>query len=82
MYKKLEDGSSVHNCIIKSRYYKDSKKAFALFSQDGDKTIRAHLNGYAIVPVEEYLEVTGKDMTYLAKIKQAEIDLGEVEVKE
>ena len=78
MHKKLEDGSYVVNCIIKPRY-RHSKNATALFSRDGDKTIRAHLNGYAIVPVEDYLELTGKDMTYLAKIKQAEIDLGEVE---
>jgi len=83
MYKKLEDGSYVHNCIIKPRY-RHSKNATALFSRDGDKTIRAHLNGYAIVPVEDYLELTGKDMgnrDRVADIKQAEIDLGEVEVE-
>ena len=84
MYQKLEDGSYVVNCFIKPRY-KYNKNATALFSRDGDKTIRAHLNGYAIVPVEEYLELTGKDMgnrDRVADIKQAEIDLGEVDVGE
>lgn len=48
---KCKDVGYVKNCIIKRR--KDDKSNY-LFFADGDKGVIAFLDGYAIIPVEEY----------------------------
>jgi len=49
---ETQDGSYVKNCIIKLRI---DEKATALFSSDKDASkIITKLDGYAIVPREEY----------------------------
>jgi len=49
-YEKGKDGSYFHNNLLKRR---DGEKAPQLFSNN-DETISAFLNGYAIIPIEEY----------------------------
>jgi hypothetical protein len=58
-YKKTNDGSYVHNCYIVRR---DDDNGQYLFGQTDDKKITAFLNGYAIIPLEEYAQLTGKDL--------------------
>jgi len=59
-YEKLKDGGFVHNCHLIPR---GDEKADYLFYQDGDKSITAFLNGYAIIPLEDYFKLTsGSDM--------------------
>lgn len=56
-YGKNKDGSYVHNCIINRR---ENEKAPRLFSKNiEDEGIVTQLNGYAIIPIEEYFELTG-----------------------
>lgn len=55
-YKKCEDGSYLYNCALVRR---DSDPVDLLFHQDGDKSMTARLNGYAIIPLEEYVRLTG-----------------------
>ena len=58
-FQKMKDGSFVHNCYIARRR---GEKAPLLFRQesDGSKLI-AFLNGYAIIPLEEYKKLKGED---------------------
>lgn len=54
-YEKLKDGSYIHNCFIKRR---ENEKSSILFYQDGDESISAFLNGYAVIPLDEYFRLT------------------------
>ena len=69
-YKKCKDGSFVHNCFIKRR--KDEPNAL-LFCQT-DYSITVLLNGYAVVPLEEYLILTGNEFDS-SNIKEADKQL-------
>ncbi len=72
-YKKLNDGSYVCNCYIGRR---EDESADALFKQNGDESIAAFLNGYAIIPLEEYAALTGEDYSdMLANAKEADRQL-------
>jgi len=53
-YEKLEDGSYLHNCFLVRR---NNDPSNILFYQDGDNGVTARLNGYAIIPLEEYFEL-------------------------
>ena len=55
-YGKTKDGSYVHNCLIVPRA--DNKNDF-LFMQT-DNTVSCCLNGYAIIPIEEYERLRGE----------------------
>ena len=61
-YEKGIDGSYCHNNIIIRR---DDDPRGALFDsgflQQSGKTISAFLNGYAIIPMKEYCELTGRE---------------------
>jgi len=69
-YSKSKDGGFIHNCIVNRR---KTDKAKAIFYCDKDKTI-AFLNGYAIIPIEEYAELKGGKAD-LTKVNNAENDL-------
>ncbi len=56
---KTKDGSYVHNCIIKRRLDDVSDCLFEVIP-DGSKMI-TKLNGYAIVPREEYEHLVAED---------------------
>jgi len=58
-YEKCSDGSYLHNCYISPR---EEDKEKALFSQ-GRESITAHLNGYAVIPMEEYARLTNRDFS-------------------
>lgn len=62
IYKKTKDGSYIHNCVIAPRA--DRKEP--LFWQS-DETISCRLNGYAIIPIEEYERLTGKSTGIVSK---------------
>lgn len=71
-YGKAKDGSYVHNCYIEMR---DGMKEKIPFHGTCDH-VSAFLNGFAIIPIEDYAELTGKNFAEtLEKIKQADIDL-------
>jgi len=56
-FEKMNDGSFVHNCRIVRR---DNDKASVLFHQNGNESVAAFLNGYAIIPLEEYYQLKGE----------------------
>jgi hypothetical protein len=57
--EKCKDGSFVRNCLINRRKEDASPH---MFYQDSEASyISAFLNGYAIIPLEEYAELTGDD---------------------
>lgn len=60
-----KDGSHLHNCVIQIR---EDSKASWLFDGTGE-TVTCFLNGYAIIPLEEYARLTGED--YSANIASA-----------
>jgi len=39
------------------------------------KHIKVYLNGYAIIPIEEYMELTGEHFVKMADVHAAERDL-------
>ena len=52
VFEKMKDGSYLHNCHI---VFRENDKAKYLFHKDSeDKSLTAFLNGYAIIPLEEY----------------------------
>ena len=53
-YKKCRDGSYVTNCYILRR---EADSSNYLFYAKEDMSITAHLNGYAIIPMEKYAEL-------------------------
>lgn len=69
-YNKAKDGSFVHNCIIEKRH---NDKARFLFSASDD-TVTCSLNGYAIIPIEEYAKLKGESVD-LTNINKAYNDL-------
>jgi hypothetical protein len=80
-FKKLADGSYVHNCYLEGR---DSDPAEFMFKQNADDSISAFLNGYAIIPIETYEELSGKDFSgkdfsgIRQRINKADDDLHEL----
>jgi hypothetical protein len=54
--EKCKDGSFVHRCVIVKKEGDDH----GLFHQHADDHISAYLDGYAIIPVEEYEELKEK----------------------
>lgn len=76
MFEKGPNGDYVHNCLIKAR----GGQCGALFRQNQDGTLTTRLNGYAVIPLEEYCELTGEPQEErLAAIPVAakELDDGE-----
>ena len=69
-FEKCKDGSYIWNCFVERR--KDDPST-TVFSGD-DKTITAHLNGYAIIPLERYCELTGEPFNS-DRIKEADSQL-------
>jgi len=59
-YKRFDDGSFFHNNVIVFRK-EDYDNKRAIFHADGDESITAFLNGYAIIPAEEYCKLTGQN---------------------
>ena len=57
----MKTESHVINCFIKSRA--DTKHPLFI----GDGVITAYLDGYAIIPLEDYQELTGEDMSDMLK---------------
>ena len=58
-FQKMKDGSYVHNCYIAPR---SGEKAFVLFGYEPvGGGITAFLNGYAVIPLEEYKKLKGED---------------------
>ena len=53
-----QDNSYITNCLIIRRQDNSSD---VLFSDNGDGSVNVYLNGYAIVPVEKYMELGGAD---------------------
>jgi len=69
-YEKLEDGSYLHNCLLDIR--EDDRNRSGIFHQEGDKSMSARLNGYAIIPMEEYCKL--KDIPFNNKAEILEAD--------
>ena len=80
-YKACKDGSYVCNCFVKRR--EDSPSEFMFNQTVGAGSITAHLNGYAIIPLEEYYELTDRELPSgeLDRIKKADIQLNVEKVK-
>ena len=70
-YNKCKDGGFVHNCLTVRR---EGDKSAHMFKQLGDDSLTACLNGYAIIPMEEYAKLTGCDFDAQA-IAEADKDL-------
>jgi len=55
---KCPDGSHVRNCLIKPKQGKSvlgsNGNSSPMFKREGDERITAFLDGYAIIPREEY----------------------------
>ena len=62
-YDKCKDGSFLHNCLIKSR---GNDPAGYCFYLDGN-TISVFLNGYAIIPIEDYYAMKNEKLSKTAK---------------
>lgn len=74
-YNKSANGSYLHNCYVKRR---DSDPAPSLFTSDDGTDIFCSLNGYAIIPMEEYAVLVGMDFAQKqANIKAADEELHE-----
>lgn len=72
-YSKGKDGSYVHNCLVVRR---EDDKVPTLFHQNGNEHVSAFLNGYAVIPIEEYENLTGKPTFIESRsIKKADEDL-------
>ena len=71
-YKKSENGSFIHNCLIARRKEEPEATLFEQLNKSGD--MLASLNGYAIIPLEEYAKLTGIEYDKEAII-QADKDL-------
>lgn len=52
-YEKGKDGSHLHNCFVSRR---NGDLSDQLFNQD-DGTVTAFLNGYAVIPIEDYSQL-------------------------
>lgn len=65
---KNKDGSYLRNCYVSRR---KCDQTYTLFTET-DESVTTSLNGYAIIPLTEYADLTGKDFDGL--IKQAEED--------
>ena len=59
-HEKCEDGSYLGNCHLQRR---ENDPAPYLFNQSGTEYISCCLNGYAIIPLEEYQKLTGQDFS-------------------
>ena len=58
-YEKGKDGSYLHNCYMERR---EGDVSPWMFHCDGDTgSVIAALNGYAIIPMERYAKLVGKD---------------------
>ena len=57
---KSKDGSYFHNNLIIAREY-DQKNGHMLIDGRGDDVV-VSLNGYAIIPLEEYYELKGESL--------------------
>ncbi len=55
-YGKSKDGGFIHNCVLVKR---KTDKDKSLFCCSNERTT-AHLNGYAIIPIEEYAQLKGE----------------------
>uniref|UniRef100_A0A6M3LEU0 Uncharacterized protein n=1 Tax=viral metagenome TaxID=1070528 RepID=A0A6M3LEU0_9ZZZZ len=63
-YEAGKNGSYLHNCVIVRR---ENDPVEMLFRNDDN--ITAFLNGYAIIPLEEYYKLAGKgDFSYWKKL--------------
>lgn len=59
LYGKHENGSYMHNCYLIPRE-KDRHRRLVINSDNNGVTVR--LNGYAIIPLEEYAKLTDFDV--------------------
>lgn len=66
-YKKLKDGSFILNCILRRRVNDNSDYLF----RQSNESVSVFLNGYAIIPIEEYFELKGEADDEL--LKQVEV---------
>lgn len=79
-YKAGPNGSYLHNCMVVMAK-RDRKEKRDLFHMDSNRNVSCRLNGYAIIPYEEYvvlkkmIEVNTFDLAL--KIQQANRDLEE-----
>jgi len=72
IYKKLKNGSYLHNCYIAKR---EDDPQELIVHEDG-RQVFVSLNGYAIIPLEEYEKLTSKDsMETKIRIKNADKQL-------
>ncbi|MCG7948061.1 MAG: hypothetical protein JAZ07_17085 [Candidatus Thiodiazotropha endolucinida] len=72
-YEKCKDGSYVHNCFVVRR---EDDKSPTLFYQNGNEHVSAFLNGYAVIPLEEYERLTGEPtLIERQSIKKADEEL-------
>ena len=55
-YNKCKDGGFVHNCLIVRR---EGDTSPHMFSQNSERCTPT-LNGYAIIPMEDYAKLTGR----------------------
>ena len=69
-FEKCKDGSYIWNCFVERR--KDDPST-VIFGGD-NKTITAHLNGYAIIPLERYCELAGEPFNS-DRMKEADYQL-------
>jgi len=72
---KTENGSYVHNCLLILRKGSKVKRLFDL-----NDPIIVRLNGYAIIPMEEYIKLKPNETfsdDFMQKIRDAEEDLNE-----
>jgi len=77
-YERESDGSYLHNCLLKWRPEQGKEAMFRI----DNGSVKAYLNGYAIIPLEEYYELTQSGITKedMIKIRQADRDLGKVTI--
>ncbi len=72
-YQKSKNGSYIHNSLIKRRL----DTSTTIISQNGVENTSVSLNGYAIIPLDEYRKYIGERMTEEEneRIRNADKDL-------
>lgn len=72
-YKTMLDGSYLHNFFLRRRNDEPSPYLFRI--TENRVNLTAFLNGYAIIPLEEYYKLIGEKYLNSKFIKQADKEL-------
>jgi hypothetical protein len=75
-YEKTRDGSYVCNCFISKRSGEMSEQLFTLT----EKSITATLNGYAIVPIEDYARLVELARPQNAKLRPIKFSKEKIDI--